>query len=132
MHSEIPVSGNEMKDEFFLGKPSKSLGYDNNDFNVIKKCVRTLCKSLTHNSNLSLKFYYSKWQYTFRKTSHWKWNKRCIFPTKTNKSVGYDNKDFLHGRLTDHAIIQLDDQINNNFKIKVICTGCIYWPLRSI
>ena len=48
------VSRKELKDAFFSLKLNKSWGYDEINFNVIKKCFSESCKSLEHVFNLSI------------------------------------------------------------------------------
>lgn len=39
---------------------------------------------------------------------------------------------FREGHSTDHAIIQLIDQIKNSFAKKSFYSCCLYWPFKSI
>ena len=50
---EHNISINELKYSFFSLKPSKSLGYDEINFNFIKKCFGSLHKPLLHILNQS-------------------------------------------------------------------------------
>ena len=49
-----PLSMNELKDAFYSLKSNKSPGYDNISYNVIKKCLGSLCEPLKYLSNLSI------------------------------------------------------------------------------
>ena len=48
------LSMNKLKDAFYFLKSSKSLGYDNISYNVIKKCFDSLCEPLKYLFNLSI------------------------------------------------------------------------------
>ena len=48
------LSVNELKDAFFSLKISKSPGYDDIGFNVVKKCFSSLCEPLRYLFNLSI------------------------------------------------------------------------------
>ena len=50
---EEPITINEIKDAFFSLKINKSAGYDEISFNVIKNCFGELCDPLTYIFNLS-------------------------------------------------------------------------------
>ena len=49
-----PLSMNELKDAFYSLKSNKSPGYDNISYNVIKKCLVSLCEPLKYLFNLSI------------------------------------------------------------------------------
>ena len=49
-----PLSINELKDAFFSIKINKSPGHDEVSFNVIKKCFGELCEPLMHLFNLAI------------------------------------------------------------------------------
>ena len=51
---ERVISVNELKDGFFSLKINKSAGYNDINFNVVKKCFGVLHKPLLHIFNLSL------------------------------------------------------------------------------
>ena len=48
------LSMNELKDAFYSLKSNKSPGYDNISYNVIKKCLGSLCEPLKYLFNLSI------------------------------------------------------------------------------
>ena len=48
------LSMNELKDAFFFLKVTKSTGYDDISFNVLKKCFSNLCEPLKYLFNLSI------------------------------------------------------------------------------
>ena len=49
---QLPM--NKLKDAFFSLKINKSPGYDDISFNVLKKCLSSLCEALNHLFNLSI------------------------------------------------------------------------------
>ena len=48
------LSMNELKDDFFSLKGTKSAGYDDISFNVLKKCFSNLCEPLKYLFSLSI------------------------------------------------------------------------------
>ena len=50
-----PLSMNELKDSFYSLKSNRSPGYDNISYNVLKKCYWSLCEPLRYLFNLSIK-----------------------------------------------------------------------------
>ena len=51
---KTPLSINELKEAFFLLKTNKSPGYEDINFNVVKKCFGEINQPLKHLFNLSL------------------------------------------------------------------------------
>ena len=143
---ENVISVNELKDAFFSLKINKSQGYDDISFNVVKKCFGVLYKPLVHIFNFLLKLGFFQMNLKLRVTPIFKgglnWNLRNYKPIfvlpffskilermlynrlykyLTDNNILYKKQfGFQRGQSTEHAIIQLVDQINNNFVINKI------------
>ena len=134
---------NELKDAFFSLKTNKSPGYDEISFNVVKNCFGPLLKPLMCIFNLSLqKGSFPDEPKIAKVTPVFKaddvnelgnyrpisvlpcfskilerimYNRlsKCL---KTNEILYKKQFGFQEGHSTEHAIIQLIDQINNYFE----------------
>ena len=140
---ENVVSVNELKDAFFSLKINKSPGYDDISFNVVKKCFGVLYKPLLHIFNLSIQtgIFPDELKITsvtpiFKGGENWNLgNYRPIpilpcfskiferimynrlYKYLTDNNILYKKQfGFQTGHSTEHAIIQLVDQINSNFE----------------
>ena len=135
---------NEFKDTFFSLKINKSAGYDDISFNVVKKCLGVLHKPLLHIFNLSLQTGVFPDKLMIAKVTLFKGgenyelgNHRPISVLRSfskimekimysrlykyliDNSILYKNQfGFQEGHSTEHAIVQLADQIRNSFESK--------------
>ena len=143
---EKVISVNELKDAFFSLKINKSTGYDDISFNVVKKCFGVLHKPLLHILHLSLqtgifpdKLKIARVTPLFQGGENYELgNYRpisvlpcfskilekilCLYKYLTDmlykKQFG-----FQEGHSTEHAIVQLVDQIRNSFESKQYTLG---------
>ena len=138
-----PLSMNELKDAFYSLKSNKSPGYDDVSYNVIKKCFGSLCEPLEYLFNLSmekgvfpddLKIARVTPVYEGENSSdvsnyrpisvltcfsrileRTMYNRLYIYLIENNilysKQFGFQN-----GHSTDHAVVQLVDQIIESFE----------------
>ena len=140
---EKPLSINELKDAFFSLDINKSPGFDDISFTVLKNCFGALHKPLLHVFNLSIiKGICPDDLKIARVTPVFKggddkelgnYRPRSVLPcfSKILERIMYNriynhlvkNKilyskqfGFQKGHSTEHAIIHLIDQINNNFE----------------
>ena len=140
---------NEFKDTFFSLKINKSAGYDDISFNVVKKCFGVLHKPLLHIFNLSLQTGVFPDKLMIAKVTLFKGgenyelgNHRPISVLRSfskimekimysrlykyliDNSILYKNQfGFQEGHSTEHAIVQLVDQIRNSFESKQYTLG---------
>ena len=141
--SEHPLSINELKDAFFALKINKSAGYDNISFNIVKKCFGVLHKPLLHIFNLSLQtgIFPEKLKIAGVLPSFKGGDNRelgnyrpisvlpCfskilekimynrLYKYLTINNILYKKQfGFQKSHSTEHAIMQLVDQINNSFE----------------
>ena len=147
---EKVISVNELKDAFFSLKINKSTGYDDISFNVVKKCFGVLHKPLLHIFNLSLQtgIFPDKLKIA-RVTPLFKGGENCelgnyrpisvlpcfskilekimynrLYKYLTDNSMLYKKQfGFQEGHSTEHAIVQLVDQIRNSFESKQYTLG---------
>ena len=144
---EKAISVNELKDAFFSLKINKSAGYDVISFNVVKKCFGVLHKPLLHIFNLSLqtgifpdKLKIARVTPLFKGGENYELgNYRPIsvlpcfskilekimynrlYKYLTDNSILYKKQfGFQEGHSTEHAILQLIDQIRNSFESKQV------------
>ena len=144
------ISVNEFKDVFFSLKINKSAGYDDISFNVVKNCFGVLHKPLLPIFNLSLQTGIFPDKLTIvRVTPLFKGggnyelgNCRPIsvlpcfskilekimynrfYKYLTDNSILYKKQfGFQEGHSTEHAIVQLVDQIRNGFESKQYTLG---------
>ena len=147
---ERVISVNELKDAFFSLKINKSTGYDDISFNVVKKCFGVLHKPLLHIFNLSLqtgifpdKLKIARVTPLFKGGENYELgNYRPIsvlpcfskilekimynrlYKYLTDNSILYKKQfGFQEGHSTEHAIVQLVDQIRNSFESKQYTLG---------
>ena len=147
---EKVVSVNEFKDGSFSLKINKSAGYDDIGFNVVKKCFGILHKPMLHIFNLPLqsgifqdKLKVARVTPLFKGGRNYELgNYRSIsllpFFSKINEKIMYnylykyltDNSILYKNQLgfeewhsTEHAIVQLVDQIRNGFQSKQYTFG---------
>ena len=141
--AESALTINELKDAFFSLQINKSPGYDKISFNVVRNCFGPLLKPLMFIFNLSLqkgsfpdKLKIAKVTPVFKADDvNELWNYRpisvlpCFYKIqerimynrlfkylKTNEILYKKQFGFQEGHSTEHAIIQLIDQINNCFE----------------
>ena len=141
--TEIFLTINELKDAFFSLKTNKSAGYDDISFNVVRNCFGPLVKPLMFIFNLSLeKGCFPDQLKIARVTPVFKadsvtelgnYRPISVLPCfskilerimynglfkylKTNNILYSKQFGFQEGHSTEHAIIQLIDQINNSFE----------------
>ena len=147
---EKAISVNELKDAFFSLKINKSAGYDVISFNVVEKCFGVLHKPLLHIFNLSLqtgifpdKLKIARVTPLFKGGENYELgNYRPIsvlpcfskilekimynrlYKYLTDNSMLYKKQfGFQEGHSTEHAIVQLVDQIRNSFESKQYTLG---------
>ena len=147
---EKAISVNELKDAFSSLKINKSAGYDVISFNVVKKCFGVLHKPLLHIFNLSLqtgifpdKLKIARVTPLFKGGENYELgNYRPIsvlpcfskilekimynrlYKYLTDNSILYKKQfGFQEGHSTEHAIVQLVDQIRNSFESKQYTLG---------
>ena len=140
---EHNLTVNELKDAFFSLKLNKSPGYDEISFNVIKTCFGSLHKPLLHIFNQSLqsgifpdKLKIARVTLLFKKGSDSElgnYRPISVLPcfSKILEKIMYNRlykhlkeKDILYKKQfgfqqkhsTEHAILQLIDQVNNSFE----------------
>ena len=141
--AESTLTINELKDAFFSLKTNKSPGYDEIIFNVVKNCFGPLLKPLMFIFNLSLQkgsfpdeLKIAKVTPVFKaddvnelgnyrpisvlpcfsKILERIMYNRLFKHLKTNEVLYKKQFGFQEGHSTEHAIIQLIDQINNCFE----------------
>ena len=146
-------SMNELIDAIFSLKINKSSGYDDISFNVLKKYFSSLREPLKYLSNLSIEkgifpddLKIAKVTPTYkaddksdlsnyRPISVLSCFSKILEGTMCNRLYQYltENKipypkqfGFLKGHPTEHAIVQLVDQILESFEYKKIYSGCFY------
>ena len=139
-----------MKDAFFSLKLNKGAGYDDISFNVAKKCFGVLHKTLSHIFNLFLqtgicpnKFKIAKVTPLFKGGENYELGNyrpisvlpcfskilekimyNCLYKYLTDNSILYKKQfGFQEGDSTEHAIVQLVDQIRNSFESKQCTLG---------
>ena len=134
---------NELKDAFFSLKIDKSSGYDDISFNVLKKCFSSLCEPLKYLFNLSIeKGIFPDDLKIAKVTPIYKtddisnlsnyrpisvlscfskilerimYNRLYQYLTE-NKILYHKQFGFQTGHSTEHAIVQLVDQILESFE----------------
>ena len=140
---EKPITINELKDAFFSLKINKSAGYDEISFNVIKDCFGELCDPLKYMFNLSFeKGIFPDRMKIAKVTPVFKggdsadlnnyrpisvlpcfskilerlmYNRLCKH--LSNSKILYPKRfGFQKGHSTDHALLQLVDQIYESFE----------------
>ena len=120
--SSIPLSINELKESLFLLKLNKSPGYDEKNFNAIKRCFRVLHVPLQYLFDISL-------------TSG-------VFPDVLKIPRGTQNISNYRpisalpcfsktGHSTEHPITYLADQIHESIE-KDCFTLCIFIDLLTL
>ena len=138
-----PISVNELKNVFFSIKTNKCPGHDEINFNVIRSCFGELCEPLQYLVNLPFEksifledLKIAKVTRVFKagnsaELSNYKpipvllgfskilerviYNR--LYKYLIDSNIFYKNRcGFQEGHSTDHAILQLIDQINNNFE----------------
>ena len=144
---EKVISVFELEDAFFSLKINKRIGYDDISFNVVKKCFGVLHKPLLHIFNLSLKtgIFLEKLKIArvtplFKGSENYELGKyrpisvlpcfskilekimyNCLYKYLTDSSILYKKQfGFQEGHSTEHAILQLIDQIRNSFESKQV------------
>ena len=132
---------------FFSLKINKSPGYDNNSFNVVKKCFGVLYKPLLHSFNLSIQtrifpdeLKIASVTPIFKGGENWDLGNyrpisvlpcfsktlkiimyNCLYKYLTDNNIPYKKQSgFQTGHSMEHAIIQLVDQINSNFELALV------------
>ena len=150
LQPEHPVSINELKDAFFSLQINKSPGYDDISFNIVRKCFASLHKPLLFISNLSLRtgicpneleigkvlpFYKSNDETelgNYRPISilpcFSKILERIVYNRLykhlTSNNILYKKQfGFQKGHSTEHAILQLTDQISKSFEKNLFTLG---------
>ena len=140
---ENVISVNKLKDAFYSLKINKSPAYDDISFNVVKKCFGVLCKPLLHIFNLSIQtgifpneLKTASVTPIFKERENWslgncrpisvlpcfsKMLERImynrLYKYLSDNNILYTKQfGFQTGHSTEHAIIQLVDQINSNFE----------------
>ena len=138
-----PLSMNELKYAFYSLKSNKSQGYDNISYNVIIKCFGSLCEPLKYLFNLSIeKGVLPDGLETARVTPIYKgegssdvsnyrpisvlpcfskileriMNNRLYKYLIENNTLYSKQFGFQNGHSTDHAVVQLVDQIIESFE----------------
>ena len=138
-----PLSMNELKDAFYSLKSDKSPGYDDISYNVIKKCFGSLCEPLKYLFNLSIeKGVFPDDLKIARVTPIYKgedssdvsnYRPISVLPcfSKILERIMYNRLykyliennilyskqfGFQNGHSTDHAVVQLVDQITESFE----------------
>ena len=138
------VSINKLSDVFFSLKLNKSPGYDEISFNAVKKCFDELCEPLKHVFNLSIEtgVLPDKLKITrespvymagdssdltnYRPISVFPCFSKilqrimynCLFSYVYQEKILYSKQfGFQSGHLTEHAILQLTNQIHESFYI---------------
>ena len=141
--AESALTINELKDVFFSLKTNKGPGYDKISFNIVKNCFGPLLKPLMFILNLSLqKGFFPDELKIAKVTPVFKaddvnelgnYRPISVLPcfskilerimynqlfkySKTNEILYKKQFGFQEGHSTEHAIIQLIDQINNCFE----------------
>ena len=136
-----PISVNELKNVFFSVKTNKSPGHDDINFNVIRSCFGELCKPLQYLVNLPFKkniflddLQIAKVTRVFKAGNSTELSNYTPIPVLSgfskilervmynrlykyllDSNILYKNRfGFQEGHSTDHAILQLVDQIHNN------------------
>ena len=144
------VSINELRDAFFSLKLSKSPGYDEINFNVVKKCFSKLCEPLKYAFNLSietgvftdkLKIAHVSLVYkagdigdltNYRSISVLLCFPKILERIMYNRLFSYVSQEkilyskqfgFQSGHSTEHAIIQLGNQIHESFENNLYTLG---------
>ena len=137
------LSTNELKDAFFSLKINKSPGYDDNSLNILKKCFNSLCEPLKYLFNLSIEkeifpddlkvakvtpIYKTDVESdlsNYRPISVFSCFSKilerimcnCLHQYLTGNKILYPKQfAFQTGQSTEHAIVQLVDQILESFE----------------
>ena len=148
--NELKLSMNELKDAFFSLKINKSPGYDDISFNVIKKCFSSLCEPLKYLFNLSIekgifpddlkiakvtpiyksddKSDLSNYRPISVLSCFSKMFERImynrLYQDLTENEILYPKQfRFQTGHSTEHAIVQLIDQILESFEYNKYTLG---------
>ena len=156
---ESALTINELKDAFFSLQINKSPGYDEINFNVVRNCFGLLLKPLMFIFNLSLQkgsfpdeLKVAKVTPVFKAddvnelgnyrpisvlSCFSKILERIMYNRlskylKTNEILYKKQFGFQEGHSTEHAIIQLIDQMNNCFEKKSFYPWYIYRSQKSI
>ena len=147
---EKVISANELRNVFFSLKINKSAGYDDISFNVVKKCFGDLHKLLLHIFNLSLqtgnfpdKLKHARVTPVFKGGKNYELGNyrlisvlpcfskildkimyNCLYKYFTDNGTLYKKQfGFQERHSTEHAIVQLVDQIRNSFESKQYTLG---------
>ena len=150
---------NELKDAFFSLKINKSLGYDDISFNVIKKCFSSLCEPLKYLFNLSIekgifpddlkiakvtpiyksddKSDLSNYRPISVLSCFSKMFERImynrLYQDLTENEILYPKQfRFQTGHSTEHAIVQLIDQILESFEYNKYTLGVLLTYLKPL
>ena len=142
LQPEYPLSTNELKGVFFSLQTNKSPGHDEISFDVIKSCFGSLSKPLLHTFRLSLEEgIFPDNLKTAKVTSIFKAGdendfgnyrlisvlscfskilEKIMYKTfQSEHNLLYQKQfGFQQGHSTEHAIMQLVDQINDTFQNK--------------
>ena len=140
---ENALSINELKDDFYLLKTNKSPGYDGISSNIIKQCFGTLNRPLHYIYNIYFQTgVFPEEMKIARVTPIFKGGEvsdlencrpisvlccfskilgkimcNCLYKNLRNNNILYKKQfGFQENYSTNHAIIQLVDQISNSFK----------------
>ena len=144
------VSINELRDAFFSLKINKSPGYDEISFNVVKKCFSELSKPLKYVFSLSIEtgVFPDKLEIArvspvhkagdigdltnYRPISFLPCFSKilerimynCVFSYVTQEKILYSKQlGFQSGHSTEHAILQLANQIHESFENNLYSLG---------
>ena len=106
------ISVNELKNVFFSIKTNKCPGHDEINFNVIRSCFGKLCEPLQYLFNLSFEKSIFPDDLRLAKVTP-------VFKAKylLDSNILYKKLfGFQEGHSTDHAFLELVDQIDNNLE----------------
>ena len=144
------VSINQLRDAFFSLKLNKSPGYDEIRFNVVKKCFSELCEPLKYVFSLSIEtgVFPDKLEIArvspvhkagdigdltnYRPISFLPCFSKiperimynCVFSYVTQEKILYSKQlGFQSGHSTEHAILQLANQIHESFENNLYSLG---------
>ena len=147
---EHPLTMNELKEAFFSLETNKCPGYDEISFNVIKNCFGSLSKPLLHVFRLSLEkgifpddLKIAKVMGAFKagdENEFGNYRSISVFPCFSkilerimykrlynhllHQNILYHKQfGFQQGHSTEHTILQLTDQINDNFEKNYFTLG---------
>ena len=150
LQPEYPLSINELKDAFFSLQTNKSPGHDEISFDVIKSCFGSLSKPLLHIFRLSLEegifpddlkaakvtpifkagdendfgnYRTISVLSCFSKMLEKIMYKRLFNPLSEHNLLYQKQLGFQQGHSTEHAIMQLIDQINDTFENNCFAFG---------